>query len=151
MQINTKYFGEIECDEDAVLNFADGLFAFEEEKRFLLIPFADADGSLLCLQSVQTPGLAFIAMNPFHLKADYAPVLQKSELDKLNVSRSEELCFYVLCAVRAPISDSNVNLKCPLAINDDTRQAAQVILETDEYKMRHPLSEFKTGEAGASC
>ena len=40
MKTNTKYFGEIEYDEEAVLIFPKGLFGFEEEQRFLLLPKA---------------------------------------------------------------------------------------------------------------
>ena len=41
-----------------------------------------------------------------------------------------------------------MNLRCPVAINDRTRQAVQVILDTEEYQMHHLLSEFsrKKGE-----
>ena len=85
-------------------------------------------------------------MNPFSLKDDYAPVLQKEELEALGVPRSEELCYYVLCVVRNPISESTVNLKCPVAINEDTHQAMQVILESGDYEMRHLLSQFGTEE-----
>lgn len=152
MQMDTKYFGEIEYDETDVLHFPEGLFGFEEEKAFLLLPF-DGDGSLmLCLQSVQTPQLAFIVMNPFKLKPDYAPELRAEELRVMQVERSQALCFYVLCALKKPASESTVNLRCPVAINDATRQAVQVILETDAYHMRHPLSAFtRDGEAAASC
>lgn len=151
MNIQTKYFGEIDCAEEDVLQFQNGLFGFEEEKEFLLLPFEGGNGALLCLQSVGTPGLAFTVMNPFFLKPDYAPVLAKSELETLEVKRSQELCFYVLCVVRNPIADSTVNLKCPVAINDQTRAAIQTILDSDEYEMRHRLSEFAGKEGQTGC
>ncbi len=95
-------------------------------------------------------GLAFVAMNPFALLPDYGPVLQSHELEELAVRDSTELAFYVLCVVKNPVADSTVNLKCPVAINPDTRAARQVILETDLYEMRHPLAEFGKKEA-APC
>ena len=57
--------------------------------------------------------------------------------------------YYVLCVVKNPVSDSTVNLKCPVAINPETRVAYQVILDTEDYEMRHPLAEFSKG--GAPC
>lgn len=146
MLVQTKYFGEIDCPDEGVLNFPHGLFGFDEEKRFLLLPFADSDGSLLCLQSLETPSLAFVVMNPFSIKPDYAPVLPSDILEALGVSRSEELCYYVLCVVRQPIAQSTVNLKCPVVINDDSCLAMQVILDHSDYDMRHMLSEFSAGE-----
>lgn len=151
MQLLTKYFGEIEYDPDSVLHFPAGLFGFEDERRFLLLPFQGSGGSLLCFQSVATPALAFVAMDPFHLKPDYAPVLDAPALKELGVAASEELCYYVLCVVKNPVSSSTVNLRCPVVINGQTQTARQVILDTEVYEMRHPLSQFSAGGGGDPC
>jgi flagellar assembly factor FliW len=149
--LQTKYFGQLDCPAEQALHFPKGLFGFEEEKEFYLLPFEGSGGSLLCFQSAATPQLAFVAMNPFHLKPDYTPVLAGDELHMLGVERSEDLCFYTLCVVRNPVADSTVNLRCPVAVNDHTHQALQVILETEEYQMHHPLSEFGNRGGEAPC
>ena len=150
MKLQAKYFGEIDYLEEDILTGPAGLFGFEEEHPFLLLPFEGSAGSLLCFQSVNTPALAFVAMDPFSLLPGYTPVLQPNELKELGVADSQELGFYVLCVVKKPVSGSTVNLKCPVAINPDTRVARQVILEADDYEMRHPLAQFGT-EEGAPC
>lgn len=144
MKVQSKYFGEIDYEQEDVVSFPTGLFGFEEEHDFLILPFEG--GGLLCFQSIQTPALAFVAMDPFSLKPDYDPVLQSQELESLGVKESHELGFYVLCVVKNPVADSTVNLKCPVAIHPETRVARQVILESDAYDMRHPLSEFAAKE-----
>lgn len=151
MNTITKYFGEIEYEQTDVLHFARGIFAFEDEHEFLLLPFADSDGALLCLQSLTTPNLAFVLMNPFSLKPDYAPVLQPEEMKALGVEDSRELCFYTMCVVKSPVAESTLNLKCPVAINDENGQAMQVILEGNEYGMRHLLSDFAAAGGEQSC
>lgn len=151
MKLRTKYFHDIDYQQEDILHFPNGLFGFEEEQQFLLLPFAGSDGTLLSLQSVKTPALAFVVMNPFSLRPDYAPELGEQELEFLQVQRSQELCFYVLCAVREPVGESTVNFKCPLAVNIDTRRAVQVILETKAYHMRHRLSDLYGEEAPKSC
>lgn len=148
MQLLTKYFGEIDYAPEDVLTFPNGLFGFEEERAFLLLPFDGGEGALLCFQSVSTPALAFVAMNPFGLKSDYAPVLDEPTLKAMGAAHSEDLCYYVLCVVKNPVSESTVNLKCPVVINDQTRVARQVILESGSYEMRHLLSEFGREGAG---
>ncbi len=150
MKLQTKYFGEIDYEAGDVITFPVGPFSFEEEHEFLLLPFEGGAGSLLCFQSIHTPGLAFVAMDPFSLLPGYNPVLQPQELKELGVADSQELGFYVLCVVKKPVSDSTVNLKCPVAIHPETRVARQVILETDAYEMRHPLAQFGN-EEGAPC
>ena len=151
MRLKTKYFGEIDCPEEGRLQFPDGLFGFEEEKEFFLLPFEGSEGSLLCFQSAVTPGLAFVAVNPFSLKPDYTPVLTAGELKAMGVERSEDLCFYSLCVVRSPVGESTVNLRCPIAVNDRTGKAMQAILETGDYHMRHLLSEFGSGKGDGPC
>lgn len=151
MKVSTKYFGQINCEPEEKLYFPDGLFGFEEEKDFILLPFAGSGGSLLCLQSLNTPGLAFVAMDPFSLCGDYTPELREEEWKAIGASRCEELCFYVFCAVKEPVADSTVNLKCPVVIHPGTRRAMQVILETSKYEMRHRLSDLGTKEGAALC
>ena len=106
---------------------------------------------MLCIQSAQTPGLAFVAVNPFHFKPDYAPALTDEELQALGVQRSEELCFYVLCAVKEPVGESTLNLRCPVAVNDQSQEAMQVILETGVYHMHHKLGELSLGGEAPLC
>lgn len=151
MVLNTKYFGPVEYEQADCVTFPVGLYGFEDEHSFLLLPFESGAGNLLCLQSIQTPPLAFIAMNPFSLQPDYNPHLSPQELEDLGVRDSGELGYYVLCVVREPVKDTTVNLKCPVAVNPETRVARQIILETDIYEMRHPLSQFKQQEEGAPC
>ena len=89
-------------------------------------------------------------MDPFALLPGYNPVLQPQELKELGASDSQELGFYVLCVVKKPVSDSTVNLKCPVAIHPETRVARQVILDSEAYEMRHPLAQFGS-EEGKLC
>ena len=150
MKTETWYFGEIEYTQEELVTFPKGLYGFEDEKSFLLIPFSD-EGTLFCLQSVQTPTLCFTLMHPFSLAPNYAPVLQDSELKELGAEKSEDLYYYVMCAVKEPVGESTINMKCPLALNSDTREGMQVILETDEWGMRHKLSSFEYQEGDPSC
>lgn len=151
MKLQTKYFGQIEYDEDDILTFSNGLYGFDDEREFLLIPFDGTQETLLCLQSRTNSALAFIVMDPFALQPDYEPVLHKAELSALGVKENGDLCYYVMCVVKEPLSESTVNLKCPIAINPTTRVSAQVILETDRYNMRHLLSNLKNGEGAIEC
>ena len=150
MKTMTRYFGEIEYDPEQVLTFVRSLYGFEEEDKFLLIPYEGSD-ILYSLQSTKTPYLCFLLMHPFSLDESYAPVLQPEELKALHVERSEDLCYYVLCATRRPVSESTVNMKCPIAVNLDTMEAMQVILEDGPWQMRHPLSEFEAGKEASPC
>lgn len=149
LKLQTKYFGEIEYEAGEVITFPAGLFGFEDEHSFLLLPFEGSNGTMLCLQSTATPALAFVVLNPFSLMPDYTPVLQKPELKQFGVKDVGELGFYVLCAVKNPASESTVNLRCPLVVHPQTREARQIIME--HYEMRHPLAGFGPREEAISC
>ena len=147
MKIQTKYFGELNIDDSTTLRFSDGLFGFEQEKEFVLLSFSEEEDFLLCLQSVTTPFLAFTVLNPFMVMPEYRPTLPQEELQRLGVDKSEDLCYYVLCRVENPVSKITVNMRCPVVLNDQTRQARQVIL--DEYEMRCTLSSLGKKDDGA--
>lgn len=149
LKLQTKYFGEIDYEPEDLIHFPTGLFGFEEEQSFLILPFEGGNGNLLCMQSTATPALAFVVLNPLSLMPDYMPVLPWAELCQFGVDDVEELGYYVLCAVKNPVSASTVNLKCPVVVNPVTRMARQVIMDTERYNMQHPLAEFVREEAGA--
>lgn len=151
MKALTKYFGEIEYDEGLVLRFSEGIYGFEEEHEFLFLPFEGREGGLFCLQSLSTESLAFVLIDPFMLTESYEPVLQGEELKALGAEKSEDLFYYTMCAASEPVEESVVNLKCPIAVNGDTNQAMQVILESDKYQMRHKLKEFSVQEGDGPC
>ncbi len=151
MKLQTKYFGEVECDEEAVITLPVGLLGLDDEHSYAILPFEGSGGSMFCLQSTVTPGLALVALDPFSLRTDYEPVLQPNELKRFGVEDWRELTYCVLCVVKNPVSASTVNLKCPIAIHPQTREACQIIMETDAYEMRHPLAEFSPGEEAAPC
>lgn len=151
MKLRTKYFGEIEYEPSESIQFPAGLFGFEEENDFLLLPFEGGENRMLCLQSTKTPSLAFTLLDPFYLCPQYTPVLQKSELQMFDVDTIEALCFYVLCAVKEPVSSSTVNLKCPVVINPTTGVARQIIMETDSYTMRQSLDTIHLGKGEPGC
>lgn len=150
LKLQTKYFGLVDYEEEEVLHFPAGIPGFPDDRHFLLLPFADSGNTMFSLQSIETPMLAFVALDPFSLDPGYEPILQPEELSQLGVKEAQELCFYVLCAVHSPTSDSTVNLRCPVAINPHTLEARQILLESDRYEMRHPISSFNH-DGGKSC
>ncbi len=145
MKFETKYFGTVEVPPDEVITFPNGLFGFEEERSFLLLPFAGSDGNMLCLQSAATlPGLY---RHESLFSASQLSACSSEELREMEVKDSHALCYYVLCVVREPVQESTLNFKCPVVVNPDSRRAIQVILESDAYHMRHRLAEFQ-GKGG---
>lgn len=132
--------------EDMRIIFPEGLFGFEEYHTFIPFSIEEDNEAMFFLQSEEEAHLSFIIMDPFLLKADYCPHLSDADKKALGVSEEEELSYYVLCVTKEPAEESTVNLKCPIVINAATRQARQVVLDAEEYGLRHPLKEFSSKE-----
>ena len=139
MIINTDYYGSIEYKQEELVTFPDGILGFPDLKEYLPLGLDEGDGSLLLLQSVEDPKIAFFLINPPALLADYNPVLQPEELSFLEAKDSSELSYYSICIVNGNYLDNIVNLKCPLVINPVTRKGIQVVLSGTEYGYRHSL------------
>src|SRR5215831_11637246 len=80
----TKYQGELEYAEEAVIDFPRGLFGFEDQTRFLLIE-RPALSPLLFLQSLSTPQLCFLALPVFVVHGDYELALTQDDLAEVGL------------------------------------------------------------------
>jgi len=137
MKLNTKFFGEMDYEKEEIIRFPEGLFGFENEKEYLLIRFDDEDDTLLSLQSVNTPTLAFIVVNPFRIMSDYEPYVPDSDMEFLKVNNQELVAIYSIAVIGAELGDTTVNLKAPLVIDPATRTGRQVILDDTRYSFKH--------------
>lgn len=141
---------ETVLDKDILITFQEGIFGFEDYTEFVPLLVEENNDGMLYLQNTKEEQLCFLVMNPFLLKEDYAPVLSEEDRKALKVKDDGDLAYYVMCVTKDIPEESTVNLKCPIVINVPAREARQVILETDEYGLRHQLREFSDKE-GTSC
>lgn len=146
-KIETKYCGTITYKADELIRFPDGLFGFEGLHDFLLIRLDEDAASPYCLQSIEDPNVAFIMLDPFELVPDYAPDLLDADCERLGDPTGEHIALYTICVLREPMSESTVNLRCPVAMHMETHIAFQVMLNGDcGYTFRHKLSDLVQGE-----
>lgn len=142
MNIHTKYHGEVEIEE--ILTFEKGIPGFAEEKQFALLPLSD-DESYYVLQSVSTPGLAFVLTNPFQFMTAYDFQLEDAAVEELSLESERDVAVYTILTVQDPFEKTTANLQAPIIINLKNRKAKQVILHNDQYKTKHPI--FQKAEA----
>lgn len=149
MTIQTDY-GTVEYVPEDLIIFPDGLFGFPKLTQYLLLRIGEGedDDSILLMLSVEDPNVVFVLINPFFLCPEYSPVLAPQELACLNAVDSGDLSYYVICVVRNDYLENTVNLKCPLAINPQTRCGIQLILEDSSYDYCHKLSTFSSVTEG---
>lgn len=140
MKINTKYHGEIEIEDKSIIRFEEGIPSFEDEKQFVILPW-DGDSPFLILQSVTSPSLGFIIINPFEYFADYTIDLNDSTIQKLKIENEDQVAIYTILTVQEPFEHTTANLSGPIVINVHEQLGKQVILNNDKYTTKHRIIE----------
>ncbi|MGI5891276.1 MAG: flagellar assembly protein FliW [Bacillota bacterium] len=148
MEITTKDFGIINIKEQEIIHFPKGIFSFEEAKKFIFIN--SDDYSAICLQAVDNVDPRFIVFNPLDIMEDYSPMLPEGVMQQLEATSLDELCFFVIAVIPQKIQDMTVNLKSPIVVNPYKRLGMQVILENQDYQIRHSVYDEKE-RGGGEC
>lgn len=148
IQIDTRDFGTVEVEADAVYEFPDGVYGFEEDTRFAVFSRLFEDISFLYLQSIQNIVPCFLVFEPWGLYPDYRPLLSEEDLASCGADCVDDLIFLVIATVREKAEDLSINIKSPIVLNPKTRKARQVILQNPEYTVRY-LPFQKDGKAGS--
>lgn len=139
MLFKTKYFGEIDLEEDKILTFENGIMGFEDFKRYTILFDSDdgAEPMISWLQSLDEEMLALPVVNPLLVKADYNPVVEDELLKSLGELTEENIVILLTMTIPQDIEKMSVNLKAPIVINSDTRKGCQVIVENKDYEIKY--------------
>lgn len=142
MTVETRDFGRIELDENAVVEFRGPIFGFDGLRRYVLLSDDETGPGLLWLQSLEKPEVCFVLLDPAELGLDYAPELPAEAAEMLQLEGDPIL--RLVAVVPDDFKKTTVNLKSPIVMNPQNKAAAQVILEAD-YPIRMPLFEGEDG------
>ena len=125
MKFNTSRFGELEVQEEKIINFPSGLVGLPNLNRFILIDHKDS--ALKWLQSVDDPDMAFIVVSPSLIVAEYSLELEKSVKKHIQLENEDDLD--VLVTMRVSGEDVIANFQGPIAINSRAMKGVQVVLD----------------------
>ncbi len=109
--------------------FPEGLPAFEDIKKFLLIA-KDEDLPFLWLQAVDVPHLSFVVIDPFLICAGYQPEVLDDDVEFLGINHPKDALIVSIVNMKQ-IKDLGftTNLVGPIVINWRNKKAKQVILK----------------------
>ena len=140
MHINSRLFGEIDVDDGKIINFDGGIIGFEDCKKFTLLFDSEKNGqkSIMWLQSVERPELAFPVADPMNITKDYNPVVEDEWLLPIgNIESEDDLFVLVILTVPSDLTRMTANLKAPVIINTRTMKGCQLIVNNDDYDVRY--------------
>ena len=140
MNIQTANLGELEIESSQILHFDHGIPGFEGEKEFVLLPIEDND-AFHVLQSVTTAELAFIVTNPYEITTNYSFEIDEAIAHSLLINDPQEVAVLSIVSLKDTIEQSTINLKAPIVWNTTNNKAKQVILNNDNYAIRHLITD----------
>lgn len=142
--VETRDLGTAEIERENIITFPRGIYAFEDEREFVVLsPLGDGVYPMW-LQSVEKQSLCFIVYNPFDICSSYNVNLDEDDRASVSYEDGDELCLIVIASIpNGEFKKTTVNMKSPIVVNKTKMTAAQIILEED-YEIRYPL--FKEGE-----
>ena len=142
MQVNTKWFGTVDIDDNKIITFDFGIIGFEECKKFTLIYDVEKgdEAAIMWLQSIDETALALPVMKPEYIKEGYDPIVEDEILDTLG-ENIQDANLAVFCTLTVPedLTRMTMNLKAPIIVNVDTLKGVQLIADNEDYAVRYPI------------
>lgn len=138
MIVQTGRFGSIEVTDDEVIQLPQGLLGFPEYTKFCLVDPGD-DVLILWLQSLEKPEIAFPILEPKIFKLDYTVRLSAQELRELKLENINHSAVFSVLTISDDVAQMTANLKAPIVINLREKIAKQVVLQENEFSIKHPM------------
>lgn len=138
MKINTTRFGPIEIDDDAIISMPDGMIGFEQYKSYCLIDH-QPESILKWLQSIHNPDVAFLVMDPSDVAPDYEVELPDWDAEFLGLTDPADAVLISTVTIDADANEVTTNLLAPIVVNAATRLGRQVVLDSEQYALKHPI------------
>lgn len=151
MLTKTRFFGEIDIEDDKVIVLERGLMGLDEYKRYTILFDNEKEErpSISWFQSLDEPSLALPVVSPLLVKPDYNPVVEDELLKHLGELKEENLVILLTLTVPEDITMMTANLKAPIIINADTRKGVQLIVENQDYPVKYNVYNVLKKRKGA--
>ena len=151
MLIETPRFGKMEVSEERVVTFPEGLLGFRDFRRYFFHQPSDS-ATLLWMQSVDLPALAFVVTDPRAFKPDYKVSVTAAQLEPLEITDPEAAAVWVILTIPDDPSKMTANLQGPLIVNPDKRLGAQIVINEEGATTKYPvIGGLKAGRTACSA
>ncbi|WP_094396897.1 flagellar assembly protein FliW [Thermoanaerobacterium thermosaccharolyticum] len=146
MNIKTKNFGLVSYNEEDVLYFDDGIPGFEGLKSFILLS-VDEYTPFKWLQSLDDTNIAFVIIDPKVVVKDYKVEINEETVKLLDIKDLNHILVFAIVVIPDEIEKMTANLKAPIIINAENNKGMQILLDNDDYMIKHPiLKELKNAD-----
>ncbi len=142
MKIETRSLGIIEISESEIINFPEGIFAFEHLHRYVILR-AKADSNFFWLQNIEEPKLAFLLVKPSDLMPHYTPNISAAALELIGLTQlADAETWGIVTIPKDKPQEMTVNLQGPVLINQQLKLGGQFISENENHPVRASVLEL---------
>ena len=144
MLVKTRFFGEVDIEDEKILTFDNGIMGFEDMKRWTLIYDIEkgSEGPISWFQSLDMAELALPVINPYTVTAVSEPVVEDELLKPLGEFKDEELVTFLTITIPSEDpSKTTANFRAPILINPVNRKGIQVIVNNEDYPIKFSIYE----------
>ena len=144
MLVKTRFFGEVDIEDEKILTFDNGIMGFEDMKRWTLIYDIEkgSEGPISWFQSLDMAELALPVINPYTVTAVDEPVVEDELLKPLGEFKDEELVTFLTITIPSEDpSKTTANFRAPILINPVNRKGIQVIVNNEDYPIKFSIYE----------
>ena len=144
MLVKTRFFGEVDIEDEKILTFDNGIMGFEDMKRWTLIYDIEkgSEGPISWFQLLDMAELALPVINPYTVTAVYEPVVEDELLKPLGEFKDEELVTFLTITIPSEDpSKTTANFRAPILINPVNRKGIQVIVNNEDYPIKFSIYE----------
>ncbi len=137
--IETKKFGVIDVNKDAIFNFVMPIIGFNDLKKYAIIDYKP-DSPFKWLQSLEDMELAFPITLCSFFDIDYKFDIPDEEAQTLGIESADDV--FVCNIANIPMSNpqgATINMLAPIVINLTNKKAMQLVLKNTDFQVRYKL------------
>jgi flagellar assembly factor FliW len=141
--VQTRFFGELDYDKEALLSFPSGLPGFEDHRSFVFLKKPGLE-PLMFLQSLDIRSLCFILLPIRAIDENFRLELTHEEIREIGfvcerkpVIGEDILCAAMICSGEG--SGPTANLMAPVVVNLHNNVGIQPIHPDSGHSHRHPV------------
>lgn len=137
MKVKTLNMGIIEVPEKQIIDFPEGLFGFEESRKYALIEAEQKP--FIWMQSLEDEHLSFLLINPFLFRPDYELDIDEKDQKLIDLNNPEDALIFAIVTVLGDGSPITANLQGPVVINKKNNLAVQAVLSDSRWLTKHDI------------
>ena len=142
MEILTRHFGNVDIDENKIVEFNEGIFGFDGLKKYIVLYDGAEEGNPFAwLQSLEDKDVCLPMVNPMVWYPSYAPEVDDEKITSIGDLDEKMIDVFTIVVIPDDIKYMTTNLKAPILINKTTKKGIQAIVNDNEYDIKHNLYE----------